>query len=448
MNRPDQPEAATESNEQVNETAVIADKTHREADTKSSSFPPLARNAHGFDWLAIGVVILIAAFFALVARINAQPATSFVPVAILSATGCGLLVTALRKLRTTKRAGLFEAALGGFIIALFQFVVAITYPGVFETLGSSAVLRSGFLLTWGLVAGFSIIFSVVGAALGHLAFAPLRPLPIKPVRGTVAPAFEEDAAEDLIDEQPAQFTDVEEEDTDAGDSNEDRDTEGNEQDMLAANSHEPVSPRSSHPVIGSLVTILLLGLAPTAVGYVFSAAYDYTLGLNQFLAGPYPTLRLLSTLLPWQVPLPINVNGNIGQVIIFSLLWRIPVFLGNPTLFDFQAIEPLVFNGAALGLLLLFWRRSDTGTPEPRVGLLPYLLMEAALGIILVLPANLWSIRGLEGLLQIQNIVVPIRVLRILDPLTFTLNLITGPLVCIIIGLVLRRFTSKRATTL
>src|SRR5258708_19564146 len=77
---------------------------------------------HGFDWLALGVVILIAAFFAFTARLNAQPATSFVPVAVLSATGCGLLVTALRKLRTPQRAHLFAAALCALFLAFFQFL--------------------------------------------------------------------------------------------------------------------------------------------------------------------------------------------------------------------------------------------------------------------------------------------------------------------------------------
>src|SRR5437764_9622646 len=73
----------------------------------------LAAGEQRVDWLALGVVIIIAASFALGARLNPQPSTSLAPAAVLSATGCGLLVTAIRKLRTIARPGLFEAALAG-----------------------------------------------------------------------------------------------------------------------------------------------------------------------------------------------------------------------------------------------------------------------------------------------------------------------------------------------
>src|ERR1700730_10765261 len=131
-----------------------------------------------FDWLAIGVVILLAALFALIARLNPQPPTSIAPMAVLSATGCGLLVTAIRKLHTPQRPGLLEAGLAGLMLALFQFITAITYPHVVATLSTASDERLGFLTTWALIAVFSIIFSLVGAVLGHLAFAPLRPLPV------------------------------------------------------------------------------------------------------------------------------------------------------------------------------------------------------------------------------------------------------------------------------
>ena len=72
------------------------------------------------------------------------------------------------------------------------------------------------------------------------------------------------------------------------------------------------------------------------------------------------------------------------------------------------------------------------------------LSLEAALGLILVLPANLWVLRGLEGLIQFHDIVIPIRTISILNQLTFTLNLITGPLVCVGLGVALRIFLSKR----
>src|SRR5438876_11654985 len=56
----------------------------------------------GFDWFAIGAVISIAALFGLLARLNPQPSTSIPSAPVLSATRCGLLVTALRKLRTSQ----------------------------------------------------------------------------------------------------------------------------------------------------------------------------------------------------------------------------------------------------------------------------------------------------------------------------------------------------------
>ena len=68
-----------------------------------------------------------------------------------------------------------------------------------------------------------------------------------------------------------------------------------------------------------------------------------------------------------------------------------------------------------------------------------YLSLEVMLGLVLVLPANLWVLRGLEGMLQFHEIIIPIRTLSILNPLTFSLNLITGPLVCIGTALLLRR---------
>ena len=46
--------------------------------TASTSTPTSGVNAEepGFDWFAIGVVIIIAALFALLARLNPQPSTS------------------------------------------------------------------------------------------------------------------------------------------------------------------------------------------------------------------------------------------------------------------------------------------------------------------------------------------------------------------------------------
>src|SRR5450759_1125505 len=117
------------------------------ADHKSESTPAsrLQAEKQRVDWLAIGIAIIIAAFFALGARINPQPSTSLAPAAVLSATGCGLLVTAIRKLRTIERPGLFEAALAGLFLALFQFIVAISYPNVVYSLSNQSDQRLGFL---------------------------------------------------------------------------------------------------------------------------------------------------------------------------------------------------------------------------------------------------------------------------------------------------------------
>jgi len=400
------------------------------------------RKVSGFDWAALGVVILISAFFAITARLNAQPATSFVPAAVLSATGCGLLVTAMRKLRTPKGVGLLEATLGGFVIALLQFTAALTYPGVFDYLNLSPTLRDDFLITWGLVASFSIIFSIAGAVLGHLAFAPLRPLPTRS-----SPTARSEGTLDI--EPPMSNIGDEEEPLNAvaGSEDEEHIAEKESQDISLEGNLETSSLQlPQRTVFSYLITIVLLGLAPTVVAYVFSAAYDFTLSFNQFISGPYPTLRLLSGLLPWQVPLPIDLSSNIKNIIIFSLLWRIPLFLGNPTPFDLQALEPYIFNGAALGLLLLTMHRqnSSTANQSSPPGWIAYLSLEVMIGLVLVLPANLWVLRGLEGVLQIHEIVIPIRTLSILNPLTFSLNLITGPLVCMGTGIVLRRILNRR----
>ncbi len=454
MQQPDQSESTTESNEKVDEASL--DKPQAVPTIKAASLSATPRQLSSFDWNALAVVILIAAFFALAARLNAQPATSFVPVAVLSATGCGLLATAIRKLRTPKGAGLLVAALGGFFMAIFQFTVAITYPGVFDTISQGQTLGEGFLITWGLITGFSILFSIAGASLGHLAFAPLRTVPV-PAKSFQIATLEDDEEGDntlsSFEENPIGQVVIDEEAAGiiTSSDGENVSIENSEQQKTSIEDTEDRSEAHStrqppRTVFSYFVTVLLLGLAPTIVGYVFSAAYDYILGLNQFIPGPYPTLRLLSTMLPWQVPLPIDLHGSIGKSITYSLLWRIPLFLGNPTLFDLQALEPYVFNGAALGLLLLSIHRGEISPANQgsSVHWPAYLLLEAMLGLFLVLPANIWVLRGLEGLLQLHEIVVPIRTLSILNPLTFSLNLISGPLVCLALGIILKRAYTER----
>ncbi len=178
----------------------------------------------------------------------------------------------------------------------------------------------------------------------------------------------------------------------------------------------------------------MLGLIPVLAGYVFSAAFDFALSHNGYAPGPFPTLRLLSTLLPWQVPDPVGLQGVNSIAFIDSLLWRIPLFFGNPAPFDAQALEPLVFTAAGLALLLMTSLKQENPQQTSRQLLSRLLILEALLGLVLVLPADIWMMQGLQGILQFHSLVFPLGTLRLLDPLTFVLNLFTGPLVCITIG--------------
>jgi hypothetical protein len=409
-----------------------------------------------FDWLALAVIIVIAAIFAGIARLNAQPATSLTPIAVLSATGCGLLITALRKLRTSVGAGLLEAGIGGLVLALFQFIATISYPNVLSLLGSVADERAGFLTTWLVVLLLSILFSIAGAAVGHLAFAPLRPLSLK--TGT-AHANEEDVREQedklvpLVDGEAIQRIEPDQEGTvqanGAAVEGNERVEQEQEDEVAEAESTAP-APLPVAPqrwFLNCVVSVLLLGLAPTLVGIVFAAIFDYMLGVNHFFAGPYPTLRLLSALLPWQVAIPFNPGSSTAAtLIVLEELWRIPLFLGNPTMFDFQALEPFILNGAALALLLLTLRSQHKDTPGQTVSLgwMSYLVLEIIFGLLLVLPADLFIMRGLQGLLHTPFVVIPIRALFLLNPLMFALNLISGPIICFALAIVLRLMLQKR----
>jgi hypothetical protein len=422
---PDQPEITTKSLDHIDQTSSEKAEIVIQALPASSAVD----GSGGFDWPVMGVIIVLAAFFAITARLHAQPATSLVPIAVLSATGCGLLVTASRKLRTKRRLGAFEAGLGGFFVAIFQFIAAITYPGVFDTLSTNQTQLQGFLNTWALILVTSIIFSIVGAALGHLAFAPLRPVPAKP-------RSSQEAVDVVVEELPVDSVNTEVEDDTAL---------ADEQDTETTDSGNVATSRPSRTFISYLIAILLLGLAPTLVGYIFSAAYNSVLAMNGFTLSPYPTLRLLSALLPWQVPVAVGLSGSVGNFIIFNLLWYIPLFFGNPTLFDVQALEPLIFNGAALALLLLVIneRNSNSSEQSSPISWKGFLLLESLLGLVIVLPADLWLLQGIKGILKLQDIAVPIRSLQVLNPLTFTLNLLTGPLVCVLTGTLLRRMRKQ-----
>ena len=378
--------------------------------------------ARGFDWLAVSIVLILEGIFAVATRLNTQPSTSLIPIAVLSATGCGLFITGARTRRTLKGAGIGEAALAGLLFAIIQFLVALSYPGVVASLVSDDISRPGFLTTWGLVALFSAILSMGGAALGHLAFAPLRPVPEKKA------GVPKTLVETTTNEEPDEET--QEQDLSAAESDDEQPTP--EQETTAA------PPRRS--IVSYVITIVLLGLAPTLTGYMFAAAFDFALNVNQYIPGPYPTLRLLSALLPWQVPL--NLPGAIEPAILYSWVWRIPLLLGNPQMFDIQAIEPLLLNAAGLCLLLLGTYTQDT-QQEGAMRLAPLVSFEALLGLILVLPADAWMARGLEGLFQLRTIVIPIRTLPLLNPLTFTLNLVSALLVCMLVGLLIRRLIKR-----
>lgn len=408
-------EVTVESNKLAEKSGDEAQAVQHTTSMPTAPASSLVVNTKRFDWFAFGVVVLIAGLFALVARINPQPSTSIAPIAVLSATGCGLLVTAIHKLHTSQRPGLLEAALGGLVLALFQFLAAISYPNVIYNISITADQSVGFLTTWALIAAFSLLFSVIGATLGHLAFAPTRPLP--PEKRRIQPS-------------PSSST------------------------ILVGEKIRAETPIAPHTALqqrlyaGYFISVLLLGLAPTIAGYVFSAAFDYMLSINHFFPGPYPTLRLLSALLPWQIPFATNLNSNNPTTMIFFLwqLWRFPIFLGNPTMFDIQALEPYIFNGAALALLLLTLREQTTGVADqsPIKRWPTYIFLQLLLGLILVLPADMLIIRGLEGLLQSPVIAIQIRTLHILDQTTFSLNLLSGPLICLGLGTLLRLFYAKR----
>ena len=426
MQQQDQSDGATSTSEEAGDFVLIEPVPTPPVNTSA----PLPR-AGRFDWPAVGVVVIIAAIFAATAHLTAQPSASLVPAAVLSATGCGLLITGLRKQRTFKGVGLAEAALSGLLLALFQFTSALSFPGVLQGLSNDQASQAGFFTTWGLVAVFTTLFSVIGAALGHLIFAPLRPLPARTSKavaqsGVASASDEEESAPEQVEDLPEQS------------AREDGQEESEE--PAAAHAAQEASGEDLPARSGTsyIISIVLLGFAPFLVGYVFAAAFDVALNLNRFDPGPFPTLRLLSALLPWQVPLNIDLHS-----LNLVLAWRIPFLPGNPTLFDMQAIEPLILNAAGLACTLLaLFKMEQRSDRRPRRILLP---LEALLGLALVLPADLWIGFGLHGLLQTPNIAVQLRTLQLLNPLTFTLNLITAPLVCMIVGAAI--ISARRTST-
>lgn len=412
----------------------------------------------GFDWLALGIVILITAFFALTARFNSQPAPSFVPAAVLSATGCGLLVTAVRKMRGRPGVGLLEASLGGFFLAFLQFAVSFTYPGIFTIITTIPTGSHAFLLTWGLIGLFTIALSIAGATLGHLVFAPLRPLLARTATQANTDEADDGEEEDIEVEEASAPTgeligkmDDEQENatlsTPIEASTEETDEQVEEIESAEDTNVEETSSQAARQpriLINYAISVLLIGLLPMVIGYVFAAAYDFimnAINIQQFFPGFYPTLSLLSGLLPWRLPVQINLANTNGLFIVFALLWRIPdSVLGNPNTFDVQALEPLLFNAAALALMLItmYGRESYENKPQAAPWGI-FIGLEALLGLILILPANLWFLRGLEGILQFHDQVVPLPPLHLLDTTMFILNLVTGVVFSVLVSLVVRR---------
>ena len=395
------------------------------ASTRAGSTAPAMRPVGRFDWPAVGLVVILGAIFAALAHVSAQPYTSLVPAAVLSATGCGLLITGARKLRTFKGVGIGEAALSGLLLALFQFVSALSFPGVTRGLSIDPTSQAGFFTTWALVAIFATLFSIIGATLGHLIFAPARPLP----PGASSKARAAMRVNRAIEEENV-FE--EDEDLPEGSHEADEQEESEEPDASEVGETRAGEVQAAHSGLSNSIAIVLLGLAPFLAGYVFAAAFDVALNLNHYDPGPFPTLRLLSALLPLQAPLPVDLS-SLNPI----LAWRIPFLPGNPGAFDMQALEPLLLNGVgvACALLAVFRLEKSRGQAILKSARRNALLMEALLGLILVLPADLWIAFGLHGLLQLPAIAVPLRTLQLLNPLTFTLNLLTAPLICVIAGL-------------
>jgi len=415
LQQQDQSDGATSTNEEADDSVLIEPIPTPPVNTAT----PVHR-AGRIGWSGVGVVVIIAAIFAATAHLTAQPSASLVPAAVLSATGCGLLITGLRKQRTFKGVGLLEAALSGLLLALFQFISALSFPGVIQGLSNDQTSQAGFFTTWGLVAVFTTLFSVIGAALGHLIFAPLRPLPARTSKtvtqsGVASTSDEEESAPEQVEDLP---------ELSAREGEQVESEEPTAVHVAQEASGETLPARSGTSYI---ISIVLLGFAPFLAGYVFAAAFDVALNLNRFDPGPFPTLRLLSALLPWQVPLTIDLHS-----LNLILAWRIPFLPGNPALFDMQAFEPFILNAAGLAFTLLALFKMEQRTDRLAWRIL--LLLEALLGLALVLPADLWIGFGLHGLLQTPNIAVLLRTLQLLNPLTFTLNLITAPLVCMIVG--------------
>jgi hypothetical protein len=415
-----------------------------------------AQLQRGFDWPALFVALGIAAFFAAIARLNSQPAPSFVPVAVLSATGCGLLVTALHKVRRRAGIGLREAGLAAFGMTLFQFAITFTYPDLVPIMQANPALGRAFLLTWGLIAVFAIVLSLLGALVGHLVFAPLRPVPSKKAKQSVGEEEDEEDEEEIESEESEQATQVSAEaevGDDQADQGEQEEQESDEEEIEESESLVTASAASvptRRLLTNYTIAAFLLGLLPMMAGYVFAAAYDLLMNALKVIPGIYPTLSLLAGLLPWR--LPFNLTGANASTTFISL-WRIPDSITvNPNWFDTQSLEPLLFNAAALAFLLLTMYGSDHQQGKHQAapwGI--FLFLQALLGLLIVLPASIWLMRGLEGILHLGTLIAQLPTTQVINPTLFALNLATGVIFSLLVGALMRRqyqiWTAPRTST-
>ncbi len=452
-------EQAASTPEDAGGESLRDDEDKRAADTSGGTGKAdgVAQARKGFDWPALLAALAIAAFFALTARFNSQPSPSYIPAAVFSATGCGLLVMAVRKLRRRAGVGLLEAGLAGFGMALFQFAITFTYPGIYTTVITAPEFGRAFLITWGLIGLFATLLSLAGAAIGYLAFAPPRPLP---ERATEPENEEEEEEQEESEEEEVEKAEIEQPATivsaaeqneadsgqESGQSEEveqAEETKQEEPEIASSPESVEVAAQPQRSLTSYVITILLLGLLPMMIGYVFAATYDFVMQaihVDQISPALYPTLSLLGGLLPWRLAAPINLSSINGSFIVFTLLWRIPdSVLGNPNLFDVQTLEPLLFNAAGLALLLITMYGSSNQSRRQAAPWGIFLLLQALLGLILILPPDLWMLRGLEGVLQFGNQAVRLPTFHVLDPTLFLLNLLTGTLFCVLVGLVVRR---------
>src|SRR5581483_3129842 len=301
---------------------------------------------------------------------------------------------------------------------------------------------------------FATLLSLAGAAVGHLAFAPARPLPesaAEPDNGEEEQEESDEEGENVEVGQSAAIASTAEH-TEAAFGQESDGSEKIEQSEEAEWEEAEVQAEPPRSLNSYAITILLLGLLPMMVGYVFAATYDFVMqaiNVNQISPALYPTLSLLGGLLPWRLAAPINLSSINGSFIVFTLLWRIPdSVLGNPNLFDVQTLEPFVFNAAGLAILLITMYGSTTGQNRRQAapwGI--FLLLEALFGLILILPANLWMLRGLEGILQLGDQAVQLPTFHLLNPTLFLLNLLTGVLFCVLVSVSVRRQYQLWATS-